>query len=677
MGREPTEAVLAASREALAKGNADFFADRLPRREHWRIAVTFPDSTVFLDIETTGLSHYYDEITIVGAGLQDEYLCHLKNTDLGPIRQALEAAKCLVTFNGQMFDLKFVRREFPNLRLPKAHVDLRFLGVAVGLRGGQKAIEQHLGIIRENGVAEVQGERAPTLWHEYRLGSIESAKLLIRYNHADIEGMRRIFDEILMKLGNGLGVAPVSTSHRFGSEVREIRWASKPTTVKKNHIFVPQFPGRLGPLVTYQQLAGREQGGRLRVVGIDPSGSERRPSGWCLLEGARPTTKRLRTDVELIRETWGVLPDLVSIDSPLSLPKGRTSVSDDDPMRAEIGIMRECELVLKRRGVNVYPCLIPSMQGLTERGMRLATHFRALGIPVIESYPGAAQDIMNIPRKRASLEYLKRGLTEFGITGSFLDNDVSHDEVDAITSAVVGLFFWYGKFEAVGNEDEDYLIIPDLKASPTEWLTRCVVGFSGPIAAGKTTAARFLEEKGYAYARFSAIIDELLEEQGRPLTRNSRQALGEEISSLPERQRGLCKRLVAKFAAGKARQALAIDGLRFAEDHATLVEAFGPAFIHVHLQAPEPEREARYVAMGRSVEEFRRAVEHPVEAKSRLMERLAHDILPNVGPLEAFRRRLPRALTKVRRTREVSSCRSRSSSAGSSVRKARARSRTT
>jgi predicted nuclease with RNAse H fold len=44
---------------------------------------------------------------------------------------------------------------------------------------------------------------------------------------------------------------------------------------------------------------------------------------------------------------------------------------------------------------------LPSMQGLTRRGMALAVRLRDLGVPVIESYPGAAQDIMGIPRKRS------------------------------------------------------------------------------------------------------------------------------------------------------------------------------------------------------------------------------------------------------------------------------------
>ena len=53
--------------------------------------------------------------------------------------------------------------------------------------------------------------------------------------------------------------------------------------------------------------------------------------------------------------------------------------------------MRESERELKRRGVNVYPCLIRSMQRLTARGIRLAGTLRERGLPVIESYPGAAQ----------------------------------------------------------------------------------------------------------------------------------------------------------------------------------------------------------------------------------------------------------------------------------------------
>ena len=56
------------------------------------------------------------------------------------------APKALVTFNGIRFDTKFITREFPEIILPESHVDLRYLCRRVGLTGGQKAIENELGI---------------------------------------------------------------------------------------------------------------------------------------------------------------------------------------------------------------------------------------------------------------------------------------------------------------------------------------------------------------------------------------------------------------------------------------------------------------------------------------------------------------------------------------------------
>ncbi|KKL74066.1 hypothetical protein LCGC14_2068580, partial [marine sediment metagenome] len=51
---------------------------------------------------------------------------------------------------------------------------------------------------------------------------------------------------------------------------------------------------------------------------------------------------------------------------------------------------------------------------------------------VIESYPGAAQDILNIPRKNKGVDLLSEALTKYGIVGHL---NVSHDELDAVTAA--------------------------------------------------------------------------------------------------------------------------------------------------------------------------------------------------------------------------------------------------
>jgi len=134
------------SRVALHEGNFEFFAERLPDQEHYRIALADPRSTVFVDIETTGLSIYYDYTTLIGAANMDGYHLYTRGQSADRVAELISSAKCIVTFNGTSFDLKFLRKEFPEIRIPKSHVDLRFFGRPFGLRGTQKHIERELGL---------------------------------------------------------------------------------------------------------------------------------------------------------------------------------------------------------------------------------------------------------------------------------------------------------------------------------------------------------------------------------------------------------------------------------------------------------------------------------------------------------------------------------------------------
>ncbi len=628
--------------EAFDNADTEYFAARLPTAEHYRIALSFPDETLFVDIETTGLSLYYDEITLIGASKQDRYYCYINGTDRSEILGVIGSAKCLVTFNGTIFDLKFIQKRFEALRIPSAHVDLRFFSRRAGYSGGQKKIERELGIDRSNQIVEMIGEQAPLLWHEYRMGNQNSATKLVKYNHADVEGMKSIFDIAVRRVLDKDG-APKELAKlpRFETQKSSVRF-SEAKSKTKNSVYVPRYQRRRGPLITYDDLNEKGLLDDLRVVGIDITGSEERPSGWAALRGNSAHTKMIRTDLELVFKTIREAPDVVSIDSPLSLPVGRISVFDDDPGRDKHGIMRWCERELKRRGVNVYPCLIPSMQRVTERGIRLANAFRALGVPVIESYPGAAQDIMDIPRKRAGLPYLAKGLADFGVTGPFAEGTTTHDELDAITSAVVGLFFWSGRFEPLGNEDEDYLIIPDLTRSNELWLNRQAIGISGPIAAGKTTSGRYLESKGYQYGRYSQVLEnefKLLNPR-KKVSRKSLQAFGQEANER-KGQSWLGKKLVTLLG---DEDRVVIDGMRFPEDHAFMVEAYGPGFRHIHIDANESVRKKRYTKGKLSVAEFKKAITHPVERNTTTLKRIADSVVENDGGIKALYRGLGRAI---------------------------------
>jgi predicted nuclease with RNAse H fold/dephospho-CoA kinase len=541
------------------------------------ICFEHPERVVFLDIETTGLSHYYDEITIVGWSIGGASYTLIKGDNPSDLIRSLFRASAIITFNGIRFDQRFLKQEFPEIRIPPIHIDLMYLCRRVGLTGGQKNIENELALNFRETLKDVDGFAAVLLWHEFLRGNMSSLEKLIRYNRADIAAMGAILDLTLEKLRYEHGL--------FSSHINFVDWSAPPNWQTPPQGLKPASPN-LTKALRFCDVFSSSLAREARIVGIDLTGSEVRPTGWCFLDGSSADTKTISTDDDLIRETIDAKPDLISIDSPLCLPFGRTTVDDDDPSRAEFGIMRQCERELKRRGVNVYPSLLPSMQKLTARGIRLAQVFRQMGLPVIESYPGAAQDIMRIPRKGAGVEWLKLGLSEFGVTGNFLEEKVTHDELDAITSALVGTFHLAGLSEGLGTDHEAPLIIPDMKAPQKPE----VVGISGAIAAGKTTVAKLLENWGYAYTRFSLVIDDILDERGLEKNRLNRQSVGAELNS-EGRQRELAERTLRRV---QGAEKIVVDGLRFPEDHSFLVETYGLSYKHLFVSADVSKRRKRY-----------------------------------------------------------------------------------
>jgi uncharacterized protein YprB with RNaseH-like and TPR domain/predicted nuclease with RNAse H fold/dephospho-CoA kinase len=574
-------------------------------------------SVVFLDVETTGLSWFYDELTLVGWARDGTYRVHVAGDDPADLLKALADARALVTFNGTLFDLKFLKKTFGEISLPPVHIDLRYLSKRAGLTGGQKLIETELGISARVGVEDLDGAAAVLLWHEFVRGDLNALHKLIDYNRRDVLAMCMILDRVVDRLD--LQQDLWLKQSRFESWAGPVLEQSLPQRVARK---------RKSPLKvrTFTSLFGDTPAKDAKIIGIDLTGSEKRASGFCVLNGNSAVTSAVNSDDEMLARVLQERPNLISIDSPLSLPEGRIRVSDDDPGRAEFGIMRRCERELKRRGINVYPSLLPSMQGLTQRGIRLAQTFRALGIPVIESYPGAAQDIMGIPRKGAGERYLKQGLAEFGIVGRFETETVSHDELDAITSAVVGSFFLSGQFEALRGPTEGALIIPDLKSSKSVGL---VVGISGRICAGKTTAARLLEQRSFAYTRFSLVIDDEIRSRGEVPNRAARQRVGTEIHT-SKGQRWLCERVLNRVP---GQSFIVIDGLRFPEDHAFFAEQFGCQFVHLHLNAPDSVREKRYIESSQGELSFRDADRQPVEAEIDRLSGLATEHIENSGTI--------------------------------------------
>ena len=618
------------SEAALANKDITYFKERLPRREHYRIAASFPSRCVFLDIESTGLSKYYDQVTLVGWSLGRQYEVLIDPTETARLEHDLNDQSILVTFNGTLFDLPFLASRFNTDWSAVVHVDLRYLARRVGLTGGQKRIEVAIGRERGTHLEGVSGADAVGLWFDYKEGDLSALRKLIRYNHADIEGMKLILERVVEELE--LGDNSRSGSYRL-FERSSVSFTDNADKTRGNAVCVRPYRGPVGPRLEYTNLRKRAaQLDRVLIVGIDLTGSEERQSGWASVVGTNLTTELVATDAELIQMTLSARPFLVSIDSPLSLPAGRLSEFDDDPGRGEYGIVREVERQLWKRGIRVYPALIRSMQRLTRRGVELATKLRKMGIPVIESYPGAAQDILGIPRKKTSVRHLAEGLRRFGYESLAGDIGVSHDELDAATSALVGQLMLAGYWEALGTVEEDYLIVPTVAPTARDMQHEIVLGLSGPIAAGKTTAGRVLESLKFRYCRFSEILAEEVKATGQQVDRTTLQAAGEEAINSRFGQRRLQNKLAKRVEGAKR---IVVDGLRHPEDWAFVRERWGFAAVHVHVDAPADVRGSRYADQpGESIGAFHQASAHTVETNVPKLRGMADYIIVNEGSVE-------------------------------------------
>ena len=196
------------------------------------------------------------------------------------------------------------------------------------------------------------------------------------------------------------------------------------------------------------------------ALGLDPSGSERKRSGLAVIdESLNAESRVVKTDAEIIQAIHETQPDVVAIDSPLALPRGRCCADPACPCAVH-GIVRGADRAVSRMGYRPFWTLLPSMVNLTLRSIRLRETLESDGIEVIEVYPGAAQDRLGLPRKQRGEDALLQGLYGLGVRFPDPDRKRVHDELDAITAAYVGLCWLQNAYEAAGPADEIQIILP-------------------------------------------------------------------------------------------------------------------------------------------------------------------------------------------------------------------------
>ena len=125
------------ARRHLYNSDSRYFASLLPQTEHWRLYDFFKEEAVYLDIETDGLSDNND-VTLVGLfdGYDTKTMIRSVNLDWRLLRKELEKYKIVVTFNGSVFDLPFMKKRYGEVIPKLPHYDLSFCCSRIGLNGG-------------------------------------------------------------------------------------------------------------------------------------------------------------------------------------------------------------------------------------------------------------------------------------------------------------------------------------------------------------------------------------------------------------------------------------------------------------------------------------------------------------------------------------------------------------
>lgn len=211
--KEWYDAELAVAQARLDAGDAPFFGTCLKSREHWRLFETFRQRTLYLDIETTGMSAREGHVTVVGLYRNGVMTSLVRGETLTEDRlhAELEQTDLFITFFGSGFDIPYLQTKFPRLNFKKPHFDLCFAARRLGLQGGLKHIERELQIERETDVVGLDGWEAVRLWHQWTSGSEAARDLLLRYNAADTKNLKPLasllYDQMIGRFG------PTSLGH--------------------------------------------------------------------------------------------------------------------------------------------------------------------------------------------------------------------------------------------------------------------------------------------------------------------------------------------------------------------------------------------------------------------------------------------------------------------------------
>ena len=158
----------------------------------------------YLDIETTGLSRHYADITVIGIALEKSRKCSLvqlieDDLYVQKLLESLEGVDEIYTYNGSRFDLPFIKARLGvDLNRCFKHTDLMYDCWKQNLKGGLKVVEKLLNIKRK--LTDVDGYMAVQLWFDYMNNNDKNAlRILLDYNQEDVVNLRILRRKLKVK----------------------------------------------------------------------------------------------------------------------------------------------------------------------------------------------------------------------------------------------------------------------------------------------------------------------------------------------------------------------------------------------------------------------------------------------------------------------------------------------
>jgi uncharacterized protein len=197
--------------ENLEGRNPNFFAKSLQSADQWRIFPDFRDSIAFLDIETNGRPNPENYITTIAMYDGRRLYHYVKGRNLGQFATDIAKYKVVVTYNGKCFDVPVIESFF-GIKMPHAHIDLRYVLKSIGCTGGLKGCEKKLGLNRED-LDGLDGYFAVLLWNEFkRHRSKKALETLLAYNTLDAVNLEAL---LVLAFNRKLKDTPFFDTHQL------------------------------------------------------------------------------------------------------------------------------------------------------------------------------------------------------------------------------------------------------------------------------------------------------------------------------------------------------------------------------------------------------------------------------------------------------------------------------